>query len=128
MHLAPRELDSCVAGSCIAPDNRISAPASFPAPARDEERRRGSRAASPPPVAFSSHSQRAVDGDHGRAARVDVVDDLGVIDALEVIDVMPRLVRPSWRWMTINARSTSSNAQQRPRAKSPGFRVLLGVC
>ena len=31
-----------------------------------------------------SHSQRALDGDHGRPAGVDGVDDLGLVDALQV--------------------------------------------
>src|SRR5215216_6117296 len=39
--------------------------------------------ASPPPVA-ASRRERAVYGDHRRAAGVDGVDDLGVVDALEV--------------------------------------------
>src|SRR5215212_3616153 len=38
---------------------------------------------SPPPVAASVR-ERAVYGDHRRAAGVDGVDDLGVVDALEV--------------------------------------------
>jgi hypothetical protein len=32
---------------------------------------------------------------------VDGVDDLGVVDALEEIEVMPRLLWASWRWMKI---------------------------
>ena len=39
--------------------------------------------ASPPPVA-ASRRERAVYGDHRRAAGVDGVDDLGVVDALEI--------------------------------------------
>src|SRR5215207_475285 len=39
--------------------------------------------ASPPPVA-ASRRERAVYGDHGCAAGVDGVDDLGVVDALGV--------------------------------------------
>ena len=35
-------------------------------------------------------------------AGVDGLDDLGVVDALEVDEVMPRLLFPSWRWMTIS--------------------------
>src|SRR3954469_22481142 len=42
-------------------------------------------AVSPPPGCVeASDLQRAVDGDHRRAAGVDRVDDLGVVDALEV--------------------------------------------
>src|SRR3954453_18659571 len=42
-------------------------------------------AVSPPPVALRLQTlQRAVDGDRRRAAGVDGVDDLGVVDALEV--------------------------------------------
>src|SRR5688572_676543 len=37
-----------------------------------------------PRLPVISEAERAVDGDHGRAARVDGVDDLGVVDALEV--------------------------------------------
>ncbi len=43
---------------------------------------------SPPPVA-ASRRERAVYGDHRRAAGVDGVDDLGVVDALQV-DPAPR--------------------------------------
>src|SRR5215207_4181744 len=43
-----------------------------------EERR------APRPAVCGSEAQRAVDGDHRGATRVDGVDDLGVIDALEV--------------------------------------------
>jgi hypothetical protein len=32
-----------------------------------------------------------------RAWGVDGVDDFGVVDALEMIDVTPRLLGPSWR-------------------------------
>src|SRR5215212_8730553 len=38
---------------------------------------------SPPPVAASA-PERAVYGDHRRAAGVDGVDDLGVVDALQI--------------------------------------------
>ena len=46
----------------------------------DEDRQRGP--SFPPPVLRPSDAQRAVDGDHRRAAGVDGVDDLGVVDAL----------------------------------------------
>src|SRR5215216_6680995 len=46
--------------------------------------RRDSRTASPPPVLPGSNVQRALDRDHGGAAGVDGVDDLGVVNALEV--------------------------------------------
>src|SRR3954452_2904906 len=39
--------------------------------------------ASPRPVA-ASRRERAIDGDHRRAAGVDGVDDLGVVDALQI--------------------------------------------
>src|SRR5215207_1722681 len=39
--------------------------------------------ASPPPVAASGR-ERAIDGDHRRAAGVQGVDDLGVVDALQI--------------------------------------------
>src|SRR4051794_22087121 len=52
-------------------DASVSAAASM-STAMDDERSPGSRAT------------RAVDGDHGRAASVDGVDDLGAVDALEV--------------------------------------------
>jgi threonine dehydrogenase-like Zn-dependent dehydrogenase len=46
--------------------------------------------------------ERCVDWDHRGAAGMDGFDDLGVVDALQVIEVMPRLLWPSWRWMTIS--------------------------
>ena len=49
----------------------------------DEDPAARKSSASPPPVA-ASRRERAVYGDHRRAAGVDGVDDLGVIDALEI--------------------------------------------
>src|SRR5215210_5958926 len=46
--------------------------------------KRDGRTASPPPVLPGSDVQRALDRDHGGAAGVDGVDDLGVVNALEV--------------------------------------------
>src|SRR3954451_13338212 len=57
------------------------APDSWPATSTRTGRGRG--AAFPPPVAALA-PKRAVYGDHRRAAGVDGVDDLGVVDALEV--------------------------------------------
>src|SRR3989337_157066 len=58
-----------------------SPPGSWPAiPARAGG---GPSAAVPPPVVALA-PERAVYGDHRRAAAVDGVDDLGVVDALEV--------------------------------------------
>ena len=50
----------------------------------DEDRRRGSRGFPAAGRGEPSDLQRAVDGNHRRAAGVDGVDDLGVVDALEV--------------------------------------------
>jgi hypothetical protein len=33
---------------------------------------------------------------------VDGIDDLGVVDALQYTEVMPRLACPSRRWMTLS--------------------------
>src|SRR5688500_12646949 len=49
-----------------------------------EDRRRGTRAFPAAGRVEPSDLQRPVDGDHRRATRVDRVDDLGVVDALEV--------------------------------------------
>jgi len=60
----------------------------FVAGDRDEGRAARKSPASPPPVAASVR-EPAIDGDHGRAAGADGVDDLGVVDALQ-IDPAPR--------------------------------------
>src|ERR671932_750714 len=42
-------------------------------------------------------------GDHWRSAVVDGVDDFGVVDPLaDRVEVTPRLVWPSWRWITFS--------------------------
>ena len=61
------------------------------ASAMDDDRRR-----------TASRAKGAVDRNDRRTAGVDGVDDLGAVDALRMMEVMPRLVWPSWRWMTIS--------------------------
>src|SRR4051794_36492637 len=41
-------------------------------------------------------------GQRGRGPCEDGVDDLAVVDALQVVDVMPRFACPSWRWTTVS--------------------------
>src|SRR5215211_2657896 len=58
-----------------------SPPGSWPA---TSTRVGGEEVASAPPPVAAAVPERAIDGDHRRAAGVDGVDDLGVVDALEV--------------------------------------------
>jgi hypothetical protein len=46
---------------------------------------------------------------------VDRVDDFGVVDACRQTEVIPRLLCPSWRWMTI---SGTLHGPSRPRARA----------
>src|SRR5215211_126809 len=61
--------------ACARRVNRLATPPGLDGQPRDAEI---------PRLPLTSAAERAVDGDHRRAARVDGVDDLGVVDALQI--------------------------------------------